>query len=264
MHPRDDRSASLKHPPKCLLVAVATAWSIAAASGQVVLVAGWDFQTTSNGGTALSAQDAAQPTTFTANLGSGTLFLDGSNGSSSWVSSATTSRELNAFAGTSVNATGGLSTTTTSPAALALVNSTANGNYAVFKFSMSGYKDLSISYATQRTSTGFTSQLWEYSTDGNSYSAVATISSGSTSGTIATSFATSGILTLPTVTGLDFATDAYLRVTFSGATSTAGNNRWDNIQFNASAVPVPEPETYALMAGIGLVGFAFWRRVRRA
>lgn len=207
------------------------------------LIAGWDFQTTTTGGTALAAQDAAQPTAYVANFGSGTLFLSGTNGSSLWLSGTTTARELNAFGGTAINATNGLSTTTTAPAALALVNQSANGKAGVFRFSMTGFQDLVISLAAQRTSTGFTTQTWEFSTDGTTYSSIGLLSSGSTAGTIRDSFANTGILTLPTVTGLNNAANAWVRVTLTGATASSGNNRLDNIQFVGSTF-VPPGITY--------------------
>jgi hypothetical protein len=224
------------------------------------LIAGWDFQTTTTGGTALNASNAEQPTVFNANFGSGTLYLDGSEGSSSWVSSSTSSRELNSFAGTAINAGAGFSTVTTGAAALAFVNSSANGKFAVFRFSMDGFTDLSISLAAQRTATGFSEQAWEWSLDGLSYNPIGTFIGGSDPGNIRDTFANTGVLSFSGITGLNNAPDAFVRVTFNGASAAAGNNRVDNIQFNA----VPEPSTYALLAlaGAGLAGHMIRRRRR--
>ncbi|MFM7976956.1 MAG: PEP-CTERM sorting domain-containing protein, partial [Pirellula sp.] len=72
-----------------------------------------------------------------------------------------------------------------------------------------------------------------------------------------TSFATQ---TLSTIAGLNGATDAYLRLTVTGATAAAGNNRIDNIQFNATAVP--EPTSLMLLGSVALGGIAY-RRVRK-
>ncbi len=47
------------------------------------LIAGWDFQTTSNGGTLIAAAPSTA-TTLNANFGSGAIYLNGSNGSSFW------------------------------------------------------------------------------------------------------------------------------------------------------------------------------------
>ncbi|MFN5320705.1 MAG: PEP-CTERM sorting domain-containing protein [Planctomycetota bacterium] len=223
---------------------------------------GWDFQTTSSGGTSLVAQDTAQPKVLRRNVGAidGFLYLDGTNGSSNWTSSNTNTREINAFAGTNVNATNGLSTTTTSPAALALLNTTANNKSIVFKFDMTGYKDLVISLAAQRTDTGFNSQVWEGSTNGTTWSSIGTLVGGTTSGTIRNSFSNTGVLTLGSYTGVDNSSTAYVRVTFSGASSASGNNRLDNIQFSANAVPEP---TTGLLLGVGTLACAAFRRNRR-
>ena len=216
------------------------------------LVAGWDFQTTTNGGTALVAAPNT-PKQITANFGSCGLFLDGQNGSSDWFvpATGTTNTELNAFTGTAINAGAGFSTTTSGAAALALLNNTANGKSAVFRFSMAGFQDLVVSYATQRTSTGFSSQAWSFSTDGLNWTDHQTISG------LPTSFATQ---TLGSITGLNGATDAYLRLTVSGASTANGNNRIDNIQFNATAVPEP---TSMLLAGSVALGGVFLRLRRK-
>jgi hypothetical protein len=102
----------------------------------------------------------------------------------------------------------------------------ANGKKVVFKFSMSGRKDLVVSYATQRTATGFTTHLWETSPDGSNWV------TAETKTITATSFAAT---TLTTITSLDNASTAYLRLTVTGATNATGNNRLDNIQLNATA-----------------------------
>ena len=245
--------------------------SVLAGSAQATLVAAWDFQTTTTGGTAAVASAASgaantTPKVYVANFGSGTIYLDGSNGSSNWYVPALggSNAEINAFGGTTVNADAsiGMSTATSGAAALALAGGlrsgtvgnysyAANGKSMVFKFSMTGLAGLSISYATQRTSTGFTSQVLEYSTNGTSWSSIGSNTSiqSSYSGTatppgVATSF--SGI------NGLDGASVAYVRVTFTGATDASGNNRIDNIQFHANTVPAPG--ALALLGVAGLVG----------
>lgn len=197
------------------------------------VLAGWDFQTTTNGGTALLTAPST-PKQITANFGSGVLYLDGTNSSSNFIGS-TTGNELNSFAGTAENTSGtGFSTTTTGAAALALIGGTstsANGKSAVFLVDMTNYANLTISYAAQRTATGFNSNNWEYSTDGSTWNPIATIT------TIPSSF---GLISLPSITGLDNASTAYVRLTISGATNATGNNRLDNIKFEASIIPITE------------------------
>ncbi len=227
----------------CLLLAC-----LSAAQTHADLVAGWDFQTTTNGGTA-TAVSPNTPKVYTANFGSGGMFLNGQNGSSDW--SANT--ELSAFGGTLQNTAGtGFSTVTAGAAALALINQTANGKSAVFKFSMAGFQDLVVSYASQRTGTGFNAQVWSFSTDGLTWTDHQSVVPPS-------NFTTSPPLTLNNITGLNGATDAYLRLTVSGASTAAGNNRFDNIQFNATAVPEP---TSMLLAGSVALGAFFYRRRR--
>jgi len=186
-------------------------------------IAGWDFQTTSNGGTAIVASPNS-PTVFIANVGTGTMYLDGTNASSTWLPTS----ELNGFGGTALNAGTGFSTATTSPACIALLGGTsfaANGKFVVFRFSMVGLSNLIVSYATQKTATGFSSQIWEYSSNGTDWSAAQTINM------IPSSFA---VITLNAITGLNNTATAYLRLSGTGASSTSGNNRLDNIQLNAS------------------------------
>ncbi len=185
-----------------------------------VLVAGWDFQTTTNGGAAVLASPNT-PTTFIANFGEGAIFLNGTNGSSAWAAD-----QLSGFEGTTVNAGTGFSPVTTSPASLALVNQTANGQFAVFRVDMSYLEDLAISYATQRTSTGFNSQAWSISTDGVNWTNLETITD------IPSSFVARS---LSSTSGLDGSATAYVRVQVDGNTSPSGNNRLDNIQFNATS-----------------------------
>jgi hypothetical protein len=184
------------------------------------LIAGWDFQTAP--GTAVLPSASGTPKLYNANVGSGVFYLDGSNGASNWASN-----ELDGFGGSALNGGGttGLSTVTTGASSLALTNSSANGKVSVFKVDMTGYQNLIISYATRNTSTGFNSQVWEYSTNGTTWNTVTTITG------LTTTFA---VKTLPIISGLGNVANAYIRITFSGASNATGNNRLDNIQFNAS------------------------------
>jgi hypothetical protein len=209
-----------------IIVTLGMALCVAGVARGQSVIAGWDFQTTTNGGTAaIAAPDT--PRVFTANVGSGTLYLDGTNGSSAWVT-ATSGNELTSFAGSAVNAESGMSTTTTSPACLVPVYPsalTSNGKSMVFKVSMAGKVGLAITYACQRTSAGFTTHAWSYSSDGVTWNAL------STQTITASSFA---LVSLPTTLALDGAANAYLRLTVSGATAASGNNRIDNVVFKAS------------------------------
>ena len=250
------------------LMAAGVCAAVVAQVANAGMVAQWDFQTTTNGGTAAATPATGTtanttPKVYVANFGSGTLYLDGTNYSSNFYLPATgsTNAEISAFGGTALNATGSMSTTTSGIAALAIQGGAAsvpagtynaNGKAMVFKFSMSGLTNLSVSYAVQRTASGFTTQQWDYSTDGTTWSSAATISG------IGASFAggtTNVASTLGVASGLNNAANAYMRVTFTGATSATGNNRMDNFQFNADAIPAP-----GAVALIGLAGLVARRR----
>jgi hypothetical protein len=257
----------MKNMNTMTLLAAGTCAMIAAGAANAAMVAQWDFQTTTNGGTAVAAAPAT-PKLFVANFGSGSLYLDGTNGSSSFYepASGTTNTEINGFGGTAINATGSMSTTTSGMAALAVLGgatsggtSAANGKSMVFKFSMTNLQNLAISFAAQRSSTGFTGIAIDASTNGTSWSAWTTLASSYSagppvvySGAIKDSFVNSGVISLSTTSLLDNATTAYVRFTFTGATSASGNNRFDNFQFNADAVPAPG--AIALLGVAGLVG----------
>lgn len=100
-----------------------------------------------------------------------------------------------------------------------------NGAYIQFEFSMANKESLEISYATRGTASGFTSQTWSWSTNGTDFTDFGTIED-----TNVTEFF---LVEASAPADLDNAATAYLRVTLDGATTTSGNNRFDNIKFTA-------------------------------
>ena len=203
-------------------------------------IAGWDFQSTTNGGTATAAAPNT-PRSYVANAGSGVMSLDGTNGSSDWPAATA----LNAFTGTGLNATGtgsggnGLDPAATSATScLALLAGgtglPSNGKSVTMKFSMASFSGLNLSYATRTSgaTSGFNLHAWDYSTDGSSWTPMNFTSAFS----LSTSFA---VKSLVATNALDGAADAYLRLTVSGATTTTSNNRLDNVLVFSNPVTTP-------------------------
>lgn len=236
---------------KILALAVACAALSLAHTQAQVLIAGWDFQTTTTGGTAAAAAPGA-PLSYAANFGTGTLSLNGTNGSSTFTSLAS-NPQVTSFGGSNLNTSGyGFSTDTSGTSSLAIANSSANGFGMVYAFSMAGMEDLSLSYATRGTSTGFSTHVWSYSTDGVTFTDFSTIT-----GRTNTSFSVQTV-NFSSVAALDGDSSVYIKVTISGATNASGNNRFDNVAFTATSVP--EPTSVALIIGGAM--FAIVRRKR--
>lgn len=152
------------------------------------------------------------------------------------------------FGGTTANAQPGFP----SGGSFSIQGGTDSGNNGAFmelQFSMDGLSNLEISYATQRTSTGFSSQTWSWSTDGTSFTDFFVLTD------IPSSFA---VREIDGPAELDGVLNAFLRVTFDGASATNGNNRLDNITLTA----IPEPSTYAILLGGVVFALILLRRRR--
>lgn len=212
------------------------------------LIDAWDFASL-----AATTVSTATPSTIAATIGSGSLDVSAFG----LGSPQGTNPERTSFGGTAtVNAfAGGEAVTGT---ALALANSSANGKSLVFSFSMLGFQDLVVTFAGRGTASGFNSGVWAWSTDGASYSTLVGVNTATTS----TSFALQTI-DLSAISDLDNDSSVFLKYTLSGATTATGNNRIDNIQFNATTIaPVPEPSAVALAAAGGFALLFAYRRRR--
>jgi hypothetical protein len=181
-------------------------------AGQSGVFAYWNFNGLSIA-TASGPGAGGVPTTMGADFagnGSATLSLAGWTGL------------VDDFGGSTINAQSG----DVAGASLSPVSSAGNGSYFQFSFSMAGLESLAIDFARRGTSTGFTTGLWSYSTDGTTFTQF-----GSNTATTSTTF---GSATQQTTAALNGAATAYLRYTLSGATNTSGNNRIDNLTFTAT------------------------------
>ncbi len=118
-----------------------------------------------------------------------------------------------------------------------------NGRYFQLDVSTRGYTDIALSYATQSTSTGFTSQSISYSTDGISYTNLLTFNEP-----------LENVWTPDQVKTIDFSQiqgvndnpNFKIRITLNGATGHTGNNRFDNFKITARNLDPPINLTYML------------------
>jgi len=168
-------------------------------------IAGWSFPT-------LVAQPNT-PTTIAADAGSGTIYLDGTNGSSAWLQAT----QLNSFSGVTTSA-------------LALVDSAANGKSVVFAISMTNLQNLTIGFQARRTASGYTNHEWAYSTNGTSFT---TFTTTNTAPSVVNVWEAKTV-DFSSVSALTNQATVYIKLTVTGATSGTGNNRFDDFVFQAS------------------------------
>ena len=137
--------------------------------------------------------------------------------------------------------------------ALSLQGGTSNANNGrnlTLNVSTAGFANIIVSFATQGTSTGFTSNQFQYSLDGINFTDFGSAY------TPATAFGTLPLVfSLVSIAGLNNNPNAAFRIVFNGATSSTGNNRIDNIVVegvSASVASIPEPTTaLLLLSGLG-------------
>ncbi|MCA9242652.1 MAG: PEP-CTERM sorting domain-containing protein [Phycisphaerales bacterium] len=168
---------------------------------------------------------------FGASIDVTNLFGDnfGSGTSDNWgsFSGTTTGQVVGSFAGGS----------------LVPVGSANNGSYFDIVADLSGWADIDVTWAQRGTSTGFNSRTVSVSTDGVVFTPIY-VNAGALTSTWTAEIADAGAL-------LDGASNAIIRFTIDGASSTSGNNRFDNIALNGTMIP--EPASLALLVLGGLL-----------
>jgi hypothetical protein len=210
------------------------------------LITGWNFNNYSTGGGSDPGTFNATGTAeiYTAATESLLIATWGANKTDSSVNfldlagnmGGPASNNWGLFTGAVNNAVGG----DLAGGALAVIGTGNNNHFVDFTLPTLGYGDIVLSYATRGTSTGFSTHQWGYSTDGVNWTDLAGIAANKTSTwSVSTVSFPAAVNNLPSV---------HFRMMVSGATGTGGNNRFDNMQFNGTAVP--EPSAIVLLVGM--------------
>jgi hypothetical protein len=124
--------------------------------------------------------------------------------------------------------------------ALRLSGSGNNGRDLAWMAGTAGYESIVVSFATQRTATGFSRNQFFYSLDaGSSWTAF---------GDVFDPLASYGLQSfdLGAIAGLNDNPNAAFRIVFDGATSGSGNNRLDNLVVSGTLIPEPPPPAEAV------------------
>lgn len=171
----------------------------------------WDFN---SGATLTAGNKWPSPIAATSTVNSGTVTHNFTN--------------TEDFGGTTLDAAG--FAVPTAGAAFCVVDALNNDKSFILNVPTTGYQNIKLSYATRGTSTGFANQVIDYSTDGTTYTNFTTIT-GRTNITF-----TLQTVDFTSITAANNNPNFKIRITVNGATSTGGNNRFDNIRVYANTV----------------------------
>ncbi len=123
-----------------------------------------------------------------------------------------------------------------------------NGEHFTMAAPTTGYQDIELSYPTRRTSTGFHTQEIKYTIDGSTWITKETVDiSGFQNNWVADQLIT---VSFAGVAGVDNNPNFAIRIVLTGATSAAGNNRFDNIRISGSAAGAISPPSDFLATAV--------------
>lgn len=254
---------------KKVLLISAAAISVATSVHAAQLIAGWDttnleFSTIQAGSLAANWSDVTGDGAAKSN---GAIYWDGAFGSSAIPAGLNSDAN---YGSKSIDKNRSISSRIFSnqmslnpQSSLGFSSPSINGSYIVIGADAAGadlaYNNIVLTFASAITNGGSVDVTWEYSTDGGA------------------TYLTTGVVTtidLPLDSGnggevgtvdladdLLFAGDVLLRGQFSGVDS-GEQILFDNVQITGNVVP--EPSTYAIIAGVAVLGLAIIRRRRKA
>ncbi|MFA7106924.1 MAG: hypothetical protein WC154_06435, partial [Candidatus Izemoplasmatales bacterium] len=140
------------------------------------------------------------------------IYLDGSHGSSDFLCAASET-QLTTFGGTDLNDP---RATPIAGNSLVFVNSSANGNDIILKFSMKGLKNAELSFATRGTTSGFDTHLWAWSINGTVFTDFGVNTANTT-----TSFTLQN-MSLSAFPEINNADSVFIRLNIDGASNVNG------------------------------------------
>jgi hypothetical protein len=236
-----------------ILAAVLAACMMPAANAAII--AGWDQNSNANplapDGFGLTPADFPQandhgPASATHSINAINPSVDG-NGIYTNVDS---------FSGTLDN---DLAPTGVAGGSFSFIGDTSNGSQSIFSVPTTNYEDINVSWSQRGTGTGFNSRVFEYSSDGGAnWTDIGafnhTDATAASAGALGSTFKTVS-LDFSSVSALEDNPNVMFRITYNGASSGSGNNRWDNFYVQGTFVPEPTSAVLMCLAGFGILGF---------
>jgi hypothetical protein len=231
-------------------IAALAALLLARTTAQADLIAYWDENSNAlpAGGFGFLTTDFPQA----ADQGAGSLSLADFDATTHSTADGDVYDFVASFSGTTVNAQPAVS----SGGSFSFVGDVNNGASVIFDVSTAGLQDIAVSWAQRGTSTGYTSRDFSYSTDGGTN--YTSVGFSGDSGALTSTWGTATV-DLSGTPSVDNLASLLLKITYDGATSGSGNNRWDN--FTVEGTQIPEPASFVMLFG-GLLALTTLHRAR--